>query len=201
MKKLFSLMVGSVNFHLILISSALLFTACSSCSKQEQKPADDFDVPTEFEQKLTEHDTAKVKELVEVFLDHLRHERYYDAAGMLSKLHHLGDQATPEEYDNDDIERFVNVHKMFDVEDYSIEYIRFRESKQNEVCVNVIMRRGQNGQKDITTKFFLNPIFFNGSWELVLDDSPTGTKAIVPAEKRDSMKHVYEDSQKAPAAK
>lgn len=179
---------------------ALLFSACSSCSKQE-KPADDFDVPTEFEQKLTEHDTSEVKELVEVFVNHLRNERYYEAAGMLYKLEHLGDRTTPVEYDNDDIERFVNVHKMFVVEDYAIDYMRFRESRENEVCINIILRKGKDGQKDITTKIFLNPIHMNNQWYLVADDTPSGTNTIVPAEKRDSMKKVYKDNQRVPVKK
>ena len=152
---------------------------------------DDFDIPTEFEEKLTGKDTSEVKEMVEVFVQHLKNERYYDAAGMLYRFVRENGERFPQLYDNDDIERFVHVHKLLPVEDYKIEYMRFREAESNEICITIIMKRGANGEKDDTSKMFLNPIYYHNKWCLVMNDTFHGTNTIVPIEKRDSMTNVY----------
>lgn len=181
----------------LLLITAILISSCSSCSKKAGEEAkDDFDIPTEFEQKLTGKDTAAVKEMIAVFIDHLRNERYYDAAGMLYRFKEENGQRTPQLYDNNDIERFVKVHKLLPVEDYQIEYMRFREKQENEVCITVIMKRGENGQKDITSKMFLEPIYHSNQWCLVMNDTYHGANTIVPQTKRDSLTKVYREQDK-----
>ena len=140
-----------LTYFLLFILTALI-TSCSSCSnKQEQTNKDDFDIPTEFEEKLSGKDTAEVKEMVAVFVEHLKNERYYDAAGMLYRFVRENGERFPQLYDNDDIERFVKVHQLLPVVDYKIEYMRFREADSNEVCITIIMKRGANGEKDDLT--------------------------------------------------
>ena len=180
-----------LTYFLLFILTALI-TSCSSCSnKQEQTNKDDFDIPTEFEEKLSGKDTAEVKDLVAVLVQHLKNERYYDAAGMLYRFVRENGERFPQLYDNDDIERFVKVHQLLPVVDYKIEYMRFREADSNEVCITIIMKRGANGEKDDTSKMFLNPIYYHNKWCLVMNDTFPGTNTIVPIEKRDSMTNVY----------
>lgn len=178
--------------YFLLFILTVLISSCSSCSnKQENADKDDFDIPTEFEEKLTGKDTSEVKEMVAVFVEHLKNKRYYDAAGMLYRFKREDGKRLPQIYDNDDIERFVHVHKLLPVEDYKIEYMRFREEESNEVCITIIMKRGANGEKDDTSKIFLNPIFLHNKWCLVMNDTFHGSNTIVPIEKRDSMTNVY----------
>ena len=180
-----------LTYFLLFILTALI-TSCSSCSnKQEQTNKDDFDIPTEFEEKLSGKDTAEVKEMVAVFVEHLKNERYYDAAGMLYRFVRENGERFPQLYDNDDIERFVKVHQLLPVVDYKIEYMRFREADSNEVCITIIMKRGANGEKDDTSKMFINPIYYHNKWCLVMNDTLHGANTVVPIEKRDSMTNVY----------
>ena len=182
-----------LTYFLLFILTALI-TSCSSCSnKQEQPNKDDFDIPTEFEEKLSGKDTAEVKEMVAVFVEHLKNERYYDAAGMLYRFVRENGERFPQLYDNDDIERFVKVHQLLPVVDYKIEYMRFREADSNEVCITIIMKRGANGEKDDTSKMFINPIYYHNKWCLVMNDTFHGANTVVPIEKRDSMRNVYTD--------
>ena len=182
-----------LTYFLLFILTALI-TSCSSCSnKQEQTNKDDFDIPTEFEEKLSGKDTAEVKEMVAVFVEHLKNERYYDAAGMLYRFVRENGERFPQLYDNDDIERFVKVHQLLPVVDYKIEYMRFREADSNEVCITIIMKRGANGEKDATSKMFINPIRYHNQWCLVMNHTFHGANTVVPIEKRDSMRNVYTD--------
>lgn len=178
---------------LLILCVAVFFASCSSCSHKEQN-VDPLDVPTEFEEHLTDADTTKVKEIIAVYMSHIQKGNYYDAAAMVYRHEVEKDHKVPRELDNDEIERLVNVYKMFPVEDYKIDYMRFREAGLNEVCISVIMKKGENGQPDAVSKMFFNPIYYGNKWCLVLDDSHQGTDAFVPAEKRDSMREVYRNS-------
>lgn len=182
--------------YLLLICVAVFFASCSSCSNKNEN-VDPLDVPTVFEEKLTEADTAKVKEIIAIYMSHVQKGEYYDAAGMVYRHEMQKGKKVPRLLDNDEIERLVNVYKLFPVEDYKIDYMRFREQELNEVCISVIMQKGKNGAPDATSKMFFNPIFFHNKWCLVLDDSHQGTDAFVPAAKRDSMRGVYKNSNAA----
>lgn len=180
--------------YLLIICIAVLFASCSSCSHKEQN-VDPLDVPTEFENHLTDADTAKVKEIIAIYMKHIQNGEFYDAAGSLFRLEDNGrSQRVPRLLNNEEIERMVKVYKLFPVVDYKIDYMRFRENNLNEVCVSVIMQKGQNGQPDAVSKMFFNPIYHANQWCLVLDDSHQGTRAFVPAQKRDSMRNVYKNS-------
>lgn len=181
--------------YLLILCVAVFFASCSSCShKDQQENVDPLDVPTEFENNLTEADTAKVKELIGIYMAHMQEGEFYEAAGMVYRQEEKHSEIIPRELNNEEIERLVKVYKLFPVLDYKIEYMRFREAGLNEVCVSVIMKKGVNGQPDATSKMFFNPIHFHNAWRLVLDDSHQGTDAFVPAEKRDSMRGVYQHS-------
>lgn len=190
--------------YLLIFCLAVLFASCSSCShKDQQETIDPLDVPTEFEKNLTDADTARVKELIGVYMAHMQKGEFYDAAGMVYRQEEKHSEIIPRELNNEEIERLVNVYKLFPVIDYKIDYLRFREAGLNEVCITVIMKKGENGQPDATSKMFFNPIHFHNKWCLVLDDSHQGTSTFVPVEKRDSMRGVYKDSkssQNDPAA-
>ena len=180
--------------YLLILCIAVLFASCSSCSHKEQN-VDPLDVPTEFENRLTDADTAQVKEIIAVYIGHIQRGNYYDAAGFVYRLEDNGrSQRVPRELNNEEIERMVKVYKLFPIVDYKIDYMRFRENNLNEVCVSVIMQKGQNGQPDAVSKMFFNPIYYGNKWCLVLDDSHQGTNAFVPAQKRDSMRNVYKHS-------
>lgn len=179
--------------YLLILCVSIFFASCSSCSHKDQN-VDPLDVPTEFENNLTDADTAKVKEIIGVFISHIQNGEYYDAANMVYRQEEVKGKIIPRELNNEEIERLVNVYKIFPVEDYKIDYIRFREAGLNEVCVSIIMQKGQNGQPDALSKMFFNPIHFHNKWCLVLDDSHQGTETFVPVAKRDSMRQVYKNS-------
>lgn len=180
--------------YLLILCIAVFFASCSSCSHKDQTNVDPLDVPTEFEKNLTDADTARVKELIGVYMAHMQNQEYHEAAAMVYRHEEQHSELIPRELNNEEIERLVNVYKLFPVLDYKIDYIRFREAGLNEVCITVIMQKGENGKPDATSKMFFNPIHFHNKWCLVLDDSHQGTKAFVPAAKRDSMRGVYKDS-------
>lgn len=180
--------------YLLILCIAVFFASCSSCSHKDQSNVDPLDIPTEFEEKLTDADTAKVKELIGVFMSHMQEGKYFEAAEMVYRQEEVRSQLIPRELNNEEIDRLVNVYKLFPVVDYKIDYMRFREAGLNEVCITVIMQKGQNGAPDATSKMFFNPIYFHNAWRLVLDDSHQGTDTFVPAAKRDSMRRVYKDS-------
>lgn len=180
--------------YLLFISLITFFASCTSCSKKEA-PVDPLDIPTEFEESLTGKDTAAVKEIIGIYMDHIMKGDFYDAAGMVYRYElNENDQRVPRELNNEEMDRMVKVYRLFPVEEWSIDYMRFRETGMNEVCINVIMRKGENGQPDATSKIFFNPIFYGQTWCLVLDDTHQGTHTFVPAEKRDSMTRVYRHS-------
>ena len=184
--------------YLLILCIAVFFASCSSCShKDQQENIDPLDVPTEFEKHLTEADTARVKEIIGVYMAHMQNGEYYKAAEMVYRQEEVHSKIVPRELNNDEIERLVKVYKLFPVVDYKIEYMRFREADLNEVCITVIMKKGVNGQPDATSKMFFNPIQFHNKWCLVLDDSHQGTDTFVPAAKRDSMRGVYRKSKSA----
>ena len=186
--------------YLLVLCISIFFASCSSCSHKNEN-VDPLDIPSEFEENLTEHDTAAVKEVIAVFINHIQKGEYYDAAGMVYRQKHVEGNIVPRLLNNNEIERLVSVYKMFPIEDYKIEYMRFRESALNEVCVSIIMQKGENGRPDATSKLFFNPIYYNEKWCLVLDDNKQGTKTFVPKEKRDSMRNVYSNSKAGKADK
>lgn len=178
---------------LLMLLVAVFFASCSSCSHKNDN-VDPLDVPTEFEENLTEKDTAAVKEVIATFISHIQNGEYYDAAGMVYRQEFVGDQVTPRQLENEEMDRLVAVYKIFPILDYKIDYMRFRENDLNEVCLTVIMKKGENGQPDATSKMFFNPIYHHNVWRLVLDDSHQGTETFVPVMKRDSMRNVYKHS-------
>lgn len=180
--------------YLLILCIAVFFASCSSCSHKEQN-VDPLDVPTEFENRLTDADTAKVKEIIAIYMGKIQRGEYYDAAASVYRFIDNGKgQLVTRELDNDEIERMVKVYKLFPVIDYKIDYMRFREASLNEVCITVIMKKGENGMPDATSKMFFNPVFAGNQWCLVLDDSHQGADTFVPAQKRDSMRNVYKNS-------
>ncbi len=179
--------------YLLIFAIAVLFASCTSCRHNDQ--VDPLDVPTEFEKNLTVKDTNDVKKVIDEFMAHIMNEEYYDAASMVFRQEHKSkDLIEPRELNDQEMDRLVAVYKLFPVVDYNIEYMRFREEGLNEVCINVIMQKGQNGKPDATSKLYFNPIYFMDGWRLVLDDTHNGTKTFVPVQKRDSMKNVYHHS-------
>lgn len=180
--------------YFLILCITIFFASCSSCSNKDQENVDPLDIPTEFENHLTEADTSGVKEIIGVYMAHIQNAEYYKAAEMVYRHEEKHSEIIPRELNNEEIERLVNVYKLFPVIDYKIDYMRFREAGLNEVCITVVMRKGENGQPDATSKMFFNPIYYANKWNLVLDDSHQGTKTFVPTHKRDSMRNVYKHS-------
>lgn len=184
MKKLFSL---------LLLIGAIFFASCSSCSHKEEN-VDPLDIPTEFEKNLTSTDTSEVKELIVTYIELVKEQKFAEAAEMVYRQEMQKGVKVPRPLNNDELDRLFNIYKLFPIEDYKIDYLRFREEGLNEVCVTITMQKGKNGQPDATSKMFFNPIYIQSKWFLVLDDSHQGTKTFVPVEKRDSMRKVFQES-------
>lgn len=179
--------------YLLILCIAVFFASCTSCRHNDPQ-VDPLDVPTEFENNLTAADTSKVKEIIALFVQKVQEGQFYDAAGMVYRHEYVQGKQIPRVLNNDEIERLVTVYKMFPIVDYKIDYMRFREKELNEVCISIIMKKGENGKPDATSKMFFNPIYFHNKWCLVLDDSHQGTDTFVPVQKRDSMRNVYKAS-------
>lgn len=180
---------------LLFLALIVFFASCTSCSKKEAPAVDPLDVPTAFEESLTEKDTAAVKEVISIYMDHIMKGEFYDAAAMVYRFYiDENKQRNPRELSNEEMDRMVGIYRLFPVEEWKIDYMRFREYGLNEVCLDIVMRKGRNGEPDATSKMFFNPIYHNERWCLVLDDSHQGTHTFVPTEKRDSMRGVYHKS-------
>lgn len=179
--------------YLLILVVIVLFASCSSCSHKDQN-VDPLDIPTEFEENLTSSDTAQVKELVVTYIELLKEQKYAEAAEMVYRQETQRGVKVPRLLNDEELARLFNIYKLFPIEDYKIDYLRFREEGLNEVCVSIIMKKGENGQNDAVSKMFFNPIYIQSKWFLVLDDSHQGTKAFVPAAKRDSMRKVFQES-------
>lgn len=152
-----------------------------------------MDIPTEFEKNLTKNDTDDVKHQVGLFVEYVQKEQYYEAAGMLYRRE-FNKPKVIRQLNNEEIEKFVSLYKMLGIEDYKIDYMRYREYNKNEISLTFIIRKGENGQPDMTSKLFLCPVRLSNGWKLILLDSPTGERELVRPSKRDSMRNLYKES-------
>ena len=156
-------------FFLIAISTA--FVACTGC-KSDKDAANQM---TEFEQKLTSKDTADVEKVIAQFYSNIKDKKYYDAAAMLY---------TRKQKDAA-IRQLTNE-----------EMVKFLTETENEVSCTIILRKGEQGMPDATTKMFFTPVLFGGQWCLILTDSKHLESPISNFYQRDSLKQRYDNYKK-----
>lgn len=169
----------------LLILGAALLTACGD---KKKAPANE---PTPFEQHMTGEDSTQVAQLIDRFFEQAKNGQYYDAAGMLYSIDPADPYGEPQPLDNDRLGKAVSLLQSITVEDYSIEYMKFSESYDNEVMCLVIMARAEGNRPAITTKMFFKPVNYLGGWCLTMANSDTGDRTIVDAGKRDSLRREY----------
>lgn len=66
----------------------------------------------------------------------------------------------------------------------------------DEVSCTVILRKGEQGMPDATTKMFFTPVFYGGKWCLILTDSDHLESPISTFDQRDSLSKRYENYKK-----
>ena len=164
-------------FFLIALSTA--FVACTGCKSDK----DSANQMTEFEQSLTSKDTADVEKVVAQFYSNIKDKKYYDA-----EIRQLS---------NEEMDKFVNVQRQLPFEGYTLDYVKFLTETENEVSCTVILRKGEQGMPDATTKMFFTPVFYGGKWCLILTDSDHLESPISTFEQRDSLNKRYENYKKS----
>ena len=176
-------------FFLIALSTA--FVACTGC-KSDKDAANQM---TEFEQSLTSKDTADVEKVVAQFYSNIKDKKYYDAAAMLYTRNVKN--AEIRQLSNEEMDKFVNVQRQLPFEGYTLDYVKFLTETENEVSCTVILRKGEQGMPDATTKMFFTPVFYGGKWCLILTDSDHLESPISTFEQRDSLNKRYENYKKS----
>ena len=176
-------------FLLFLIGVSSLFTACNSCSSGSNKPSQ-----TVFESQLVSKDTAEVEHVVQQFFYNIQHKKFYDAAAMLYIRKDTA--ASPRQYTNEEMDKFVAMYKGLPFEGYKIDYMKFSSSTFNEVSCTLILRKGQNGKSDAVTKVFFCPVMIGGKWGLILTDSQKFEHTVTEFDQRDSLKERYDNYKK-----
>ncbi len=171
-------------FLLIAISTA--FVACTGCKSDK----DSANQMTEFEQSLTSKDTADVEKVVAQFYGNIKDKKYYDAAAMLYTR--KVKNAEIRQLSNEEMDKFVNVQRQLPFEGYTLDYVKFLTETENEVSCTVILRKGEQGMPDATTKMFFTPVFYSGKWCLILTDSERLEAPISTFEERDSLNRRYD---------
>ena len=175
-------------FFLIVISTA--FVACTGC-KSDKDAANQM---TEFEQKLTSKDTADVEKVIAQFYSNIKDKKYYDAAAMLYTRKQK--DAAIRQLTNEEMDQFVNVQRQLPFEGYTLDYVKFLTETENEVSCTIILRKGEQGMPDATTKMFFTPVLFGGQWCLILTDSKHLESPISNFYQRDSLKQRYDNYKK-----
>ena len=115
---------------------------------------------TEFEQSLTSKDTADVEKVVAQFYGNIKDKNYYDAAAMLYTR--KVKNAEIRQLSNEEMDKFVNVQRQLPFEGYTLDYVKFLTETENEVSCTVILRKGEQGMPDATTKMFFTPVVESG---------------------------------------
>ena len=187
-------------FCLLLLAAFMMvviggFTSCNS--KKEQKGPQ----PTEFEMGMTSQDSIAVRNLVDEFFSLVKQKDFAGATQMLYRIDYKNPKSEPQPLDNKEIEKMMGMLKSVPMESYTIEYIKFSESFENEVLCNVIIKKG-NGKDipDITTKMFFKPMRWLGQWCLGVMDSDHGDRTVIDPLKRDSLEKEYSAEMKAKKA-
>ena len=189
----------SFKIVILLFVSALMLSlsSCNSCSskkKEVQGPP-----PTDFEKGMTAKDTTAVKELVDQFFAYAKEKNFTEAAGMLYRTTEDSDE--PQPLNNDEMAEVKTMLEAFPMVDYRIEYIKFRDSEENEVLCYVIMKKAEGDMPEMSTKMFFKPVNYMGNWVLCLTNTGYGDKGVVDPNKRDSVEKNYQKKVKAESVK
>lgn len=177
-------------FCLISLSAGVLFSSCNGSSKKENK---DPNGPTAFEQVLTNKDSTDVRNLVDKYFRFVIDKKYYDAAAMLYERNPDNAEDSPVLFEQKRLERHVKLLEALPIVDYSIEYMKFDSEIQNEVRCKAVFVPANDKQSELSTKITFIPVRYLGYWVLTVANFDTGDHAIVPGDKRDSVRSSYEE--------
>lgn len=189
-------------FYIIIALVSIVVLSLSSCHKKQAAPTGPQ--PTDFEKAMDAADTVAVKQLIDQFFTYVKGKDFSEAAAMLYR-NDVQANREPEQLDNEEMAKVIATLKAVPMVDYKIEYIKFNEDYANEVLCNVVIRKGANGQPDMTTKMFFKPILCMNNWLLCLVNTEYGDKGVVNPDKRDSVEKKFKEetaaAQKAAAVK
>lgn len=175
---------------------AAIIAFAASCTSEPKKT----DTKTDFEESLTEKDTADVKNLVDQFFSYALSGDYNHAASMLYRIEDDGRNIVePQPLTNEEMDQVRTMFELLRIEDYRIEYIKFSEMYENEVMCSCIIIPESETQKEVSTKIFFKPVNYLGGWSLCLTNSAFGDRGLVDPDKVDSLEQVYQQSDAAQA--
>ena len=93
------------------------------------------------------------------------------------------------------MDKFVNVQRQLPFEGYTLDYVKFLTETENEVSCTIILRKGEQGMPDATTKMFFTPVLLgdSGVWFLLIQNiwslqSQTFISAILLKQRYDNYK-------------
>lgn len=162
-----------------------LLLSLSSCRQEKSRTAESN--ATAFENSLNNSDTTDVINLVDTFFGYLEQGQVADAVAMLFTMDNNNPHAEPQLLDNEQIARTTSLFSAFPIVGHRIDYIKFRETYNNEVKVTAIIQEAQDGMPEMTTSFVFKPYDYLSVWRLCTFNTEVGDRRIVSHEDADSV--------------
>lgn len=173
--------------------ASVLWLACLAslfvCSCKETKT--EKSGKTKFEEVLTSEDSTAVVSAINMFFEYCESERVMEAVALLYKQNPNDHYAEPELLDNDEMERMFKIFSSFPIISHKIDYIKFRETYENEAKVTATIAEAQGDMPEVKTVFYFRPFNFLGGWRLCIVDSNSNTGTIVDNSAKDSLTRSY----------
>ena len=172
-------MKSYIYFFLIVLTTFCV----GSCKKTKQESPQ----LRPFAETITNEDSVAITRLVDQYFNYQIKGDYYEAAAMLYRPNAENKDFMPEPLEQEALESIVKSMQYVPVLEYSIEYLKFGQTYDNEVMVKITMIKGQNGLPDVTSKVIFKPISYLGNWFLSVLDSSSGDKQLLTSDERKAI--------------
>ena len=173
----------------IICIIAMIAVACHDTKKNDSQE----NVPTEFEEILTQQDSDAVAKLIDDYFNFAIEGKYYEAAAMLYHTDDDRPNLEPIPFETEDIEDAVKMLQTMPPKSYKIQYMKFSEAAQNEVMCDVVIMEPSGNFPGMSTKMAFKPVNYLGYWVLTVPNFNTGEHTIVKGYQRDSIREAYEN--------
>lgn len=148
----------------ILILPCFIF----SCGKKDKK----LEMPTEQKMVLEEADTSEVYGLISEYMTKVVNKEYESAITMLRTVENDDLDGEPFSLSNDEEKQELRKLELFPINNYHVEWVKFKRHNVNEVKVKVYLTTGQ------TTNWYFKPVRYLGKWYLCIKDSNNGDETL-----------------------
>lgn len=152
---------------------AIIAAAVAACGKSEKSAAAD-DVNTGMPEFIsTNEDSLAVRQLVTDFMTLVVADDFDQAISMLYDGSTIDpNTGLPADLTEEKRESYYTMLKNFNVTDYAIKAVTFKESSDNQVLCEVII------DDSFPTKWYFKPVKGGPDWRLTMRDSAAGDRDI-----------------------